>query len=431
MCDVPFDLNGWDYGQERSWLADDKGGKAVGLALCERLAEGSTFFRVPPWFAMNRENADTADETNLYIRDIWLARHKPWSVIIRSSGRNEDWHDGRSGLGESVVTLTYDFFIKLILRERVAKNRLPVVVQSMADGYGCVVDVGWSWILGKPVVRFAIGNTTTIGGRERFTSATWDNEARFGLYDAETGEPIIPLEDVNLSPVIPQLVRELVASLRRAEIDYGVQLEAVVHPDFPECWHLVQLRPTPDAMRGTMGTLPRDGRLMMASCRVSKPGICEGEAIVLSDRGNDLSVQDLAYEIAHMEGTERERRFDDEEERTMLSGKIILWDDQRFPKSEWTVYRTLGIARLGAVGQIAVRTIVNSSHGTFLRLADVDPNLVRKATDAKTASLIFGTPKSYGCLRFIWPRDAWPQPNAPIRLRIVSDGIYGEVYRIS
>jgi len=422
---VPFDLNGWDYSQPRSAFVESHGGKAFGLMLCEHLTLGSRFFRVPPWFMMNQDNASIADETNTWIRDEWLAAHRSTLVIIRSSGHDEDWHDGRSGVDRSNCGSGHPLVIKTYLRVRINEGNLPLVVQSFEDGYGCVIDVGWSWILGKPVVRFAIGNTTTVGKNTGYTSATWDNEARFGLYDAETNEPIIPLEDPKLSPIIPELVRELVASLRRIGIDYGVQLEAVVHPHHPEKWHLVQLRPTPAAMHGITSPLPRDGRLMMASCRVSKPGLCEGETIILSDRDNDISVQDLAYEIARIEGTQYDRSVDDEPERALLSGKIVLWDDRSFPKPEWSVYRALGIARLGAIGQVMVFPLVNSSHGTSLDMTSFDPLYASKETAAKTASILFGTPGNSGYLRSYWPRGEWP--TSPVRLCIASDGIYGEI----
>lgn len=428
MENRPFDMNAWDYDKPRPRRGAPMGGKAIGLTLCQKLADGNPRFYVPKWFGMN-ENAESLADNHLGI-SLWLSEYHPWSVIVRSSGRDEDWFDGRSGVERSVRCRTDEVSIKAALRERVATNRLPVVVQSMADGYGCVVDVGWSHLLGKAVVRVARGGTSNEGGGTRFTSATWDNEATFGLYDAETGEAIIALADGELDVAMPDFARELVAGLRRIGVTYGVQLEVVIHPKYPFTWKLVQLRPSPSAMRGTTETPPRNGRLLMTSCRVSKPGTCEGESIVMGDRDKDREIEMDACAIAREDGTEREHWFDDHPHRHALAGKIVLWSDSSVPKSEQSVLRALGAALTGAVGQISLRPLVNSSHGT-----KTDPNswhggqiTAARTAKAKEASLLIGAPRAHGSPFGQWPRDAWPR--TPVRLRIVSDGLVGEIYQL-
>lgn len=427
---MEFALDGWHYDQPHQTDVLSDGGKAHGLRLCEQIAEGSARFYVPPWFGAGWKNDYVADELQGWIRT-WLAEHRPWAVIVRSSGDEEDWFDGRSGTDHSNVIRPDEASIKRALRERIERGDLPVVVQSMEDGYGCVIDVGWSAILGKVVVRVAVGGVSQEGGGERYTSATWDNEARFGLYDANTGEAIIELADHSLGPTMPEAVTELVTRLRAIGIDYGVQLEAVIHPRFPNRWNLVQLRPSPDVLRGTVAMPPCDGTLVMASCRVSKPGVCEGETVVLGNRDDKhREVIHLAMEIARIEGGEFDRDLGiEKEERALVAGKIVLWLDSMVPKTAESVYRALGVARLGAAGQISVRPLVNSSHGTSSSLARRGGgDLGAKASAAKAASIIVGTPKNHGTLFSAWPRDAWPR--TPVRLRIVSDGLYGEVRQL-
>ena len=417
MNKPPFDLNAWDYSQPRPTTPSPLGGKAVGLTLCEKIAEGSPWFFVPPWLGVNDANADVADAGDGRI-DAWIAKHRPSEIIVRSSSSDEDWFDGRSGVDKSDWCKPTADAVKKKLVERIAARTIPVVVQSYANGYGCVVDVGWSHILQKAVVRVAVGNKRRVGDCTFFSSATWDNEARVGLYDAETGDAIVEPEEDDLKRFMPELARALVDRLRAIGVAYGVQLEIIVHPDFPERYALVQLRPSPNALRGTRSTPSSDGTLLLTTARVSRTGSCEGETIIL---GNFESNWEL---LRTAESFGRHDELSPSSETKELIGKIVLWDWDGKPKHDYSIPSMLGAARLGAVGQVSRWPIINSSHG------DIDPlrpYYAEMAAKAKTASLLLGTAQINGVLCDAWQFD-WPKD--PVRLRMVSDGLVGRIYQL-
>jgi len=187
-------------------------------------------------------------------------RIKTWSaqygnkVKVRSSTLNEDWLSGQSGVHGSRTVETPD---KILSHAReISRRRFPVVVQQFSEGIGIVVDIVWSPILNRHVIRLSTGRSSKQpDGTTWFTSATWDHEGRHEVYDPETGLPLLDpchgqlFEGSCIQLPLGELAQELWGAVNACGIRFGIQLEIIIHPELPNTWWLVQVRPSPDRVR--------------------------------------------------------------------------------------------------------------------------------------------------------------------------------------
>ncbi len=400
MTDKKFDTLGWSYDQQGllhfreafaqamgvRWHAEScfralelGGGKALGLRLCERLAMVDHRIHVPTWHIPNLRPDDFAR---------WLSVNK--YVIVRSSEPDEDWLNSASGAKTSVVQSSDRLIADSSLYTR------NVVVQQCMVGVGFVVDIGYSELLEQPVVRIAHGNTSREGGGARYTSATWDHECHVGVYSLQ-GEAMVPLRHPVFGAIAPEMVRLLVQGVQQLGITFGVQLELIIHPDMVnDRWYLVQIRPSPAAVQWDFTPLDVTGRLLETTGKISGCGNAEGDTLTLDEM---------------YRGKEEDR----------ITGKIVIWDC----KMSRVPYDICYAAGAGAIGQVCNGTMLcNSGHGTF---SPAGPHSMEMYQQATASGLLIATAYQYH------PKD-WRADvcrGTIKRIRIVSDGLVGQIYDVS
>ena len=267
----PFDTSKWRYGRVGSaqtllqlpeavkrFLPDsmilstvsESGGKGLGLKICELMAQGSDTLVVSPWISLSIRDQFRQDNPTT---GAWIAR-RPGYVHVRSSARSEDWIDGAAGRHTSSRSSPEDVYQTA---QTVSRWRAPVVVQEHVVGIGIVVDIAHSHILNQTIIRVATGRevVSPLNSNRTFSSATWDHEGRHELFDPQTGQQITETRTGTLfvrsclDLPLQDLVAELWQRVRDLGIDFGVQLELVIHPDIPRVWNLVQIRPSPNRVR--------------------------------------------------------------------------------------------------------------------------------------------------------------------------------------
>ena len=82
--------------------------------------------------------------------------------------------------------------------------------------------------------------------------------------------------------MIPRRIPRIIEELERMGINFGVQIEMVADPKNPHIWSLLQIRPSPDVLRGCTGIDPvPDGfELLSRTLIVNKTGSARGGAIM-------------------------------------------------------------------------------------------------------------------------------------------------------
>lgn len=226
------------------------GGKAFGLRVCERLVKGSVHLRVPPWLALTPDSI----LYEIVPMEDWRRAHDAQQIKVRSSARTEDWLSGNSGEQQS-RTVQDPERVYAHARE-ISRSRDAVVVQRYVEGLGLVVDMAHSPILGRPIIRISTGREQRLpNGKRIFTSATSDHEGRHEVIDPVTGTFLTDrvvgtlFEGSCLRLDLVALAQELWERILALGITFGVQLELIIHPDVPEIWWLVQIRPSPNQVR--------------------------------------------------------------------------------------------------------------------------------------------------------------------------------------
>lgn len=389
----------WDLGAKLDKVLSESGGKAFGFTLC-----GNQFGRliVPGWFAPDW-SSEFMFHKDMERLENWLIRNP--HHIIRSSHPEEDWIDPRSGVYKSVICWRPEE-VKSQLQEMWERGEWGIV-QSLENGIGFVVDIGYSELLEMSVARIAHGNTSVTGSGDRYTSATWDHEAHVGIYEADglfIGRPVVPLASEKFAQIAPRMVQCLVDLLSSLGISFGVQFEIVIHPERPEVanWWLVQMRPSPEAVRGPHERPLIRGKLIATTGKVSGAGVAEGDVLVAK--------------------WDRPHWHTYEEMRKDCQGKVIVWDRQRM--NRYGVDYLIDAGKCGAVGQLTWHhIIVNSGHGTFAKLGELHEGEYRKACEASLLAALDGEP-----LRQEWYRRLYTGGTA--RLRLISDGLVGQVWLV-
>lgn len=431
----PFYADGWDYKKpDYHWLInafsaglvdrrldyefalDYEGGKAVGLMICEEVANKCTHIQVPDWFSVCWAREYMLDPGQCWISD-WFHKHQyPW-CIIRSSGPEEDWMDGRSGIDTSLDCNCREF--DQILRERF-KTSGNQVVQEHILGIGCVFDIVYSPIYKRNVIRVAAGGGSRTGDGITWTSATWDNEASMGLWDMENYSWIIPFPENHwLSKSIIVILEELTGAIISMPFYFGLQLELVVKPYRQEVWHLVQLRPSPNPVRGSRVVPKPSGKLVNTSIRVNKAGNISGELVIqgIEDGKEIRNTCNIGWEA--------EDRLDGgwwEELKQLCTGKIVFWSEQFGLDRYNSPFQVRGVFRMGAAAQLDTRTLfINSAHGTSLPFTEKHKECWE---EVRHQGILMGG-VSWG-IQLQWASRI--QKGETIRLNLISDGIVGQIY---
>ncbi len=233
---------------ENVW--QEGGGKAFGLKVCEIIVKNfkSTEIElaVPPWII--KENIDNLEKKEVIDK------------ILRSSDPKEDWLDPESGTLESFDFKENGEFELINIRDYLnieGSFKGPFILQEKKEGYGLVVDIGRSEILNECITKISSGNERLPrydSGKEDmiYTSATVDTEPAIGIWNSKDGKSIIPIREFiednafsKDSKLYEPFTKNLFESIKKVGIDFGIQMEIVVHPDNPKKFYLVQIRPSP------------------------------------------------------------------------------------------------------------------------------------------------------------------------------------------
>ncbi len=268
-----FKIDGWEYGSREnvkqlcervekrtSYSAkklleafDKGGGKALGLLFCELIAKRCQDVKVevPRWKILTaQEVARLPREEEVLLAEMnKLGFEYP---ILRSSDQEEDWLSAAAGTHASHV-----------LRKRpgpVDLPSIPHIVQHAYNGYGVVIDVVQSPLLGgKTVVKVSSGRREK-DSRFRFTSATNDPEATAVVLDPMNGSVVLEqqsfghvtaLDDQNIK--FGALASNIRAAAAAIGIDFGIQFEFIVDSNNKNKIWLVQIRPSPEKIQPLKG----------------------------------------------------------------------------------------------------------------------------------------------------------------------------------
>ncbi len=410
------------------------GGKAFGLHLCELLVDKlGDNFRVPSWFHLLPEERGSAlltkDENANIISYTWgkykiqapgrelKSWHDPQSsVMVRSSAQDEDWKNAASGTSQS-KRIWVNELVEKLRHERWGNE--PMVVQEHAYGVGMVIDIGYSPLLERVVGRVASGRT-----HERFTSATWDSDGPCGLWDVETGERLFwrtrgCTGEFENSFNYAKLVTELYHALRRIGITFGVQLEVVVST-YNSMVYVVQLRPTPELVRGNkQQETPEPNKKPWAI--TAQVGMAHaprtGQCILL----RDISDRSKAYRtMSDWSNTCRPGPTARYPEEKPFAGKVIVWDGLPSPYSPGTQAWAMSV--LGAIGIVGLAMRTNTAHGTPGGEGARAQFLPRWNETAELSTLLSLPGDQVRDLAYLI------RGNPSVELTVVSDGLVGQVF---
>ncbi len=307
-----FRIDGWEYGSRENVVQlcervakrtrcsakdllkafDTGGGKALGLKLCELIADRCRDVKVevPRWKILTAQEVaqlPREEEALLTVMNK-LGFEYP---ILRSSDQKEDFLSAAAGTHASHV-----------LRKRPGQVNLPSIphiVQRDCIGFGVVVNVAKSRILkGKTVVKASSGRFVFDPiGHTSFTSATNDTEASTVVLDPMDGNVLLKQQSFGHLTALdnPHINFGALASNIRAAttaigIDFGVEFEFIFEPDNGKI-SLVQVRPLPAKMRpesflgqATSELDQEEGRLLLRSSIVSGPFYVHGPVRVMRSR---------------------------------------------------------------------------------------------------------------------------------------------------
>lgn len=386
------------------------GGKNVSLVVSDAIAPLHPKLRVPKYFPIPKGDADAAAAAF----EAWLEANSDIErVIFRSSDDKEDWIDPRCGVKTS-AHYAREMTLSDRLRAHLAAGE-QVVAQEHFYGVGYVIDVAWSALLGRAVFHVAAGHWYVRGGA--MTSATNDLEAAHVIYDLDTGEQLVPVEDgyTSIDEGMSMLAAELRPVLTNAPLPFGFQLEIIIHPKQPDVWHLVQCRPSPDRLRGMCEAPAIEGKPLLQSARPSRMFDISGELVVLS-RGP------MRRDDPLVEACEATSEFEVKPEHVgKLAGKIVLWEE--LPSLEYTrrFQMVVGAASMGAVAQMMEGAcLTNSNHDGYEKLRYY--RVPRLEAASRTCAFL-GLP-----YRAVIDAFGWGEKSG--RFRLVSDGLVAAVYQI-
>jgi hypothetical protein len=403
------------------------GGKAFGLSMCDLIAPHARALTVPAWVPLSSlQQAYMA--TGLGSIDLPRA-FRSGRLIVRSSDIEEDWLSEESGMNESRSCDVTD------LRERIAQSSRrgqPVVVQERVEGIGIVVDIAWSALLGNAVVRVKTGrDARTPDGRPFYTSATADKEGVVGLFAADTNERLLPLHhgkllgDKALALPLQRIARTLVRVISRVGIDFGVQLELIVHPEHPDRWHLVQVRPSPDAVRGYRRGPSPTTTIVTTTPVVSHAFNVTAEVVHLRHEDAAVAMAVASSVPGSRAGWSREgflARLRSRERAAIerLVGKMVLWE---YAPSDYYTLEVLSVlTQLGVVGHISNGILlINTTHGS---INPSNPDRERTWNRVNATSAVLGiNPEAFEILRKL-------SHHARATIRMISDGLVGQIFMV-
>lgn len=392
------------------------GGKALGLKICEIVA--SNFVCLPFRMVVPGWNI---------LKDIRIANPK-FGTILRSSSETEDWLDANSGVFPSFAPEIIDRVYFDWLKKEKKLPDIPYLEQEFQEGFGLVVDIGYSTLQDNVLMRIASGNERFIDGvayQERhgnFTSATNDTEASVGVWDAETGEPVLPTRNFGHQSINKDgieyyniLARPLLRALRKTGIDFGVQLEIIEHPDHVFVLHLVQIRPTPAGIYRPISSINPPSqehreRIIARSTIVNGAFDVMGEAFFFGRKG-----------ISDNHGLQRW------DESRLTKGKIGIYDKTTSEDHVYTLrYNMAAEVYYGGylagsdvqLTPVAIRP--NTHHGTIS--TSKEQKKVYELLDQKCGmvSLRKGEVDKI--------KDLAGKSDKPLKLRVISDGLIAQVH---
>lgn len=419
-----FDTNAWKYdlsGGCYIQLYTDRypflspgtlkklGGKYGSLRMCELFAKRSNFLKVPEWYPLRAEDFNKQPDAEIEATE---RNFGPGNTFIRSSAEKEDWLDPASGVFKSFPSCRIG---RSALKSEIGKvvNECGSVILQKMIGYpgsqynlamGFVVDVGYSQILQKPVVRVSHGRR--LWNESNATSATWDEMAPAGIYDAETGEPIISLR-TQYSEFAPTLALEFVKHMKDLELNFGMQFEIIEDSDK---WYLVQARPSPGIIQGVVKIDQPVSDKAYWTPHVNRVGNVQGKFLTF-DRCLETPTGKALMDFD----------FDNPDE---FKGMVVGWLDERegFNPMSWVgLVKDVGLC--GAVGQFGHQLYANNRrHAYVYRVDEYQVDAVARAKQLGIQMRIDAKGMEQEMKKLLHS-----QGDGTKTVRMVSDGLIGAI----
>ncbi len=461
-----FDLHGWDYGHGAEQVAslteriakfhpdrgmgriimrhcfEHWGGKAFGLALCECLAAQIPNCSVPLWTAFTYEEQARRlrePEDLGFFGGVPIPPSKKPKWIWRSSDPSEDWLDPRAGVLKSHTCDRKELWNKL---REIHTSGQPLVLQQCVEGIGIVVDIGYSDLLRQPIVRLAFGRRVrNDNGHIVYTSPTRDTEVTVFVWESKTRKITRWSDDdpksegtgfhkrTTLNGMPERLASELYKAVQSLGLNFGMQFEFYVHPDYAQDLYLVQVRPSSMLLRGITGK--RIPELMKTHHGYGDPSPAVNKTFEVE---GDVRVIDWSTYYREDPIRERIRYLVNEiargqiplleETDQLLRGKIALvlgYSDKYLLQEE-----AAALAALGAVGIISTHGYsLNTAHGDVIgygssAIAERQATL-RSLVDKACGVMRIGHQTQDELMRRV-------DLGETIKIRMVSDGLVGYIF---
>lgn len=343
------------------------GGKALGLAICDRIAEGSSNLRVPSWISLPKFFPWHSPPQRVLD---WIAERDN-QLKVRSSTRNEDWICGRSG--EQTSRTIRDKSRVLLHASEISGNQHPIVLQEFVEGIGIVLDIAYSQILRRTIVRVSTGREfVSDTGEHIFTSATQDHEGRHEVIDPMSVEYVLEkcigelFTGSCLSLPLRRIAEELWKRVNELGFSFGLQAELVVHPNNPEVWNLVQIRPSPSRVR-SLGQVfsPLENPL------VTTPAV--STRFEHKNRAGLTTEESRKWILAAAAGGVNQAKVI--HEYTFNAPQILVWEND--PNTDYNLWMLEAAFSAGAQVQITRRVIaINTTHGTPSQTLSPDHDMI-------------------------------------------------------
>lgn len=418
------------------------GGKALSLKISELVANnfGDKYWHliVPKW-----EIRDSLEE---------IDPKKEHNKIVRSSNSSEDWLNSESGGGKS-FNFAYNptdrvmFNIAVDPEFKVEKSD-HYILQSAKRGFGLVVDIGYSPLYDEPLVRIASGNERydSTNDYSGITSATQDSEAAVAVWRARTGEVVLPTRDFirfatkNAFYKNPEMFKHLpkllADSIKNTGIEFGVQLEMIVHPSEPITGYLVQTRPSPKDIfeplifeQKSPDKKPDSNKLFCRTAVVNRAFDFSGEADFMDTRKvtvvNDLG--NRAHKDTYSQSFRKAVPLSlDRVSSPWLAdgaGKISIFTASVDRYLEWdkAPKTHLGAYKIGYEAQITVSAICPNSHHEDMQYGKDTLDIYAKLNEK--CGMISLPQTEISRLQRVQA-----EKGEPLKLRVISDGLIAEVY---
>jgi hypothetical protein len=288
-----------------------------------------------------------------------------------------------------------------------------------------VIDIGYSQLNGSVVGRVIAGRHKKEIGQ--CTSATWDGDGNACVWDANSGELISWVSGYYTGEFddhynYGNLIQRLYQAAQKIGINFGFQIELIIHPTEPDTLHLVQIRPTPRLVRGSVPFKIEPCSTINPLAKTPKVGtpnlLSYYEVVRIGHSGCGKTARGQYEVITPWINLPTNYSAAKRPPNKPFANKLVVWNDRGncyFPGSEaWAM------CALGAGVIISPNIRPNTAHDVPVNFAK--PLLPYWAETTQQVSLFALEPAVVNNL--FWITEA----NKKATIGVVSDGLLGYVY---